>query len=43
MAYLPTETTDVGQQFFVEIRGRATRARVVELPFYSRKRKKKTE
>jgi aminomethyltransferase len=39
MAYLPIESTATGQEFFVDIRGRAARARVVELPFYSRKRK----
>lgn len=42
MAYLPAEATAVGGEFFVEIRGRSARARVVELPFYSRKKKAKT-
>jgi aminomethyltransferase len=41
MAYLPIDATAVGQEFFVDIRGRAARARVVELPFYSRKKKTK--
>jgi aminomethyltransferase len=41
MAYLPIDATAVGQEFFVDIRGRAARARVVELPFYSRKNKAK--
>jgi aminomethyltransferase len=41
MAYLPIDATDVGEAFFVDIRGRAARARVVELPFYSRKKKAK--
>jgi aminomethyltransferase len=39
MAYLPTEAAKVGQEFFVDIRERRARARVVELPFYSRKKK----
>jgi aminomethyltransferase len=39
MAYLPIESTATGQEFFVDIRGRAARARVVELPFYSRRKK----
>ncbi len=40
MAYLPIEATEVGSEFFVRIRNRTAPARVVELPFYSRKRKK---
>ena len=39
MTYLPVEAAEVGQEFFVQIRNRSARARVVELPFYSRKRK----
>jgi aminomethyltransferase len=39
MTYLPIETTTVGREFFVRIRNRVARARVVELPFYSRKKK----
>jgi aminomethyltransferase len=39
MAYLPTEAAKVGQEFFVDIRERRARARVVELPFYSRGKK----
>jgi len=39
MAYLPIDSTATGHEFFVDIRGRAARARVVELPFYSRKKK----
>ena len=39
MAYLPTEAAKVGVEFFVDIRDRRARARVVELPFYSRKKK----
>jgi aminomethyltransferase len=39
MAYLPTEAATVGREFFVEIRDRRAQARVVELPFYSRKKK----
>jgi aminomethyltransferase len=38
MTYLPTEATDVGTEFFVQIRNRTAPARVVELPFYSRKK-----
>ena len=41
MAYLPVEATGVGTEFFVEIRNRSARARVVELPFYSRKKSEK--
>ena len=41
MAYLPVEATDVGEEFFVGIRDRAARARVVDLPFYSSRKKKK--
>ena len=39
MAYLPSETADIGREVFVQVRHRAVRARVVELPFYSRKKK----
>jgi aminomethyltransferase len=39
MTYLPIEATGVGTEFFVQIRNRTTPARVVELPFYSRKKK----
>jgi aminomethyltransferase len=38
MTYLPIEATEVGTQFFVQIRNRTAPARVVELPFYSRKK-----
>ncbi len=41
MAYLPVDATAAGREFFVQIRGRSARARVVELPFYSRKKKTK--
>jgi aminomethyltransferase len=41
MAYLPVEATGVGTEFFVDIRNRSARARVVELPFYSRKKSEK--
>jgi aminomethyltransferase len=37
MTYLPIEATEVGTEFFVQIRNRTAPARVVELPFYSRK------
>ena len=36
MAYLPVDHTAVGTEFDVDIRGRATRARVVPMPFYKR-------
>ncbi len=39
MTYLPIEAATVGKEFFVRIRSRVVRARVVELPFYSRKKK----
>jgi aminomethyltransferase len=39
MTYLPLEATEVGTEFFVQIRNRTAPARVVELPFYSRKKK----
>ena len=39
MAYLPADAAQVGREFFIEIRDRRARARVVELPFYSRKKK----
>jgi len=41
MAYLPISATGVGVEFTVQIRNRAARARVVALPFYSRKKNKK--
>jgi aminomethyltransferase len=37
MAYLPIEHTSTGAEFYVDIRGRRTRARVVPMPFYKRK------
>jgi aminomethyltransferase len=39
MAYLPVDATQLGREFFIDIRDRRARARVVELPFYSRKKK----
>ncbi len=39
MVYLPADRAALGTELLVEIRGRRARARVVELPFYSRKRK----
>jgi aminomethyltransferase len=39
MAYLPIGATEVGSEFRVEIRSRRAAARVVPLPFYSRKKK----
>ena len=38
MTYLPVEAAEPGREFWVEIRGRTARARVVPLPFYSRKK-----
>jgi len=38
MTYLPTEAAEPGRELWVEIRGRAARAQVVQLPFYSRKK-----
>jgi aminomethyltransferase len=38
LAYLPCERSAVGQEFAVEIRGRAEPARVVPTPFYRRPR-----
>lgn len=39
MAYLPSEAADIGREVFVTVRNRTVRARVVGLPFYSRKKK----
>ena len=39
MAYLPSDHTEIGSEFFVQIRSRRLRARVIEMPFYSRKKK----
>ncbi|MCU0233850.1 MAG: glycine cleavage system aminomethyltransferase GcvT [Thermoanaerobaculales bacterium] len=39
MAYLPVDAAAIGREVFVEVRSRTVRARVVALPFYSRKRK----
>ncbi len=40
MAYLPIGHTDVGTEFFIQVRSRRLKARIIELPFYSRKKKK---
>jgi len=40
MAYLPTEAAELGRDVYVQVRNRKLHARVVELPFYSRKKKK---
>jgi len=37
MGYVPTASAGAGAEFFVDIRGRKARARVVPLPFYSRR------
>ena len=39
MAYLPSNAGSPGREFLVGIRNRTARARVVDLPFYSRKKK----
>ena len=39
-AYVPTSAAEEGRELWIEIRGRRARARVVQMPFYSRKRKK---
>jgi len=39
-AYLPTDAAETGREFLIGIRNRVVRARVVDLPFYSRKKKK---
>jgi aminomethyltransferase len=38
MTYLPIEAAEIGSDFFVQIRNRTAPARVIELPFYSRKK-----
>ncbi len=38
MAYVPPQLTGNGTEFDIDIRGRHTRAKVVPLPFYKRKR-----
>jgi aminomethyltransferase len=40
MAYLPTEHTTVGTEFSILIRGREVPARIVELPFYKREKRR---
>jgi len=40
MAYLPAEAIDVGTEFRIGIRNKTVPARVVDLPFYSRKKEK---
>jgi aminomethyltransferase len=39
MAYLPSDMAVAGREVFVLIRNRSVRARVADLPFYSRKKK----
>ncbi|MCD4747976.1 MAG: glycine cleavage system aminomethyltransferase GcvT [Thermoanaerobaculales bacterium] len=39
MAYMPTDKSEIGTEFFVHIRAKTARARIVDLPFYSRKKK----
>jgi aminomethyltransferase len=38
MAYVPAAAAEPGQAIAVDVRGRATRARIVPLPFYKRPR-----
>jgi aminomethyltransferase len=38
MAYLPIDLTAAGTEFEIDVRGRASKARVVSLPFYKRAR-----
>jgi aminomethyltransferase len=38
MAYVPTELSAVGTEVEIDLRGRASKARVVPMPFYKRKR-----
>ena len=38
MAYVPSERATIGSELDVDIRGRASKARVVPLPFYTRNR-----
>ncbi|MEN6458098.1 MAG: glycine cleavage system aminomethyltransferase GcvT [Thermoguttaceae bacterium] len=40
MAYVPAEFAEAGRQLQIDIRGRIEPAKVVELPFYQRKKKK---
>jgi glycine cleavage system aminomethyltransferase T len=40
MAYLPPDAAEEGSEFLIEIRNRRARARIIPLPFYSRKKKK---
>ena len=41
MAYVPIAAAETGRELFVEIRKRRARGRIVDLPFYSRKKKAK--
>lgn len=38
LAYLPVEKAKVGEEFAIQVRGREVAARVVETPFYKRKK-----
>ncbi len=40
MAYVPVEAAGTGREIWIDLRGRRRRARIVDLPFYSRKRSK---
>ncbi len=41
MAYVPVEAAGSGRDIWIDLRGKRRRGRIVELPFYSRKRSKK--
>jgi aminomethyltransferase len=38
MAYVPVEQAAAGSEFEIDVRGRASKARVVSMPFYKRGR-----
>ncbi len=38
LLYLPIRMTEIGTEFEIDIRGKSTRAKVVETPFYKRKK-----
>jgi aminomethyltransferase len=38
MAYVPVDVAAPGTEFEIDVRGRASKARVIPLPFYKRTR-----
>lgn len=40
MAYVPTDHAQVGRELFIQVRNRRLVARIIDLPFYSRKKPK---